>query len=124
MKTVAHINREKYLKAPTWEEIDSFLKSKKIKMSSFEKFYGLPESTLRHVKTGTRELPAKFWHIIYNQIVPSYGVGFLEPVDNTKRYNFVKNILKKPNQAVIVTNEVTKEDQQISVSSRLSDLLK
>lgn len=100
---IAFENKSKYLKAPTFAQIREFMDELGIStLTRFERFYGIPHSTLRMISYGGRELPAKFWHIIYEKIKPAYGVGFLpshkELVENiaTKRLEPTKVIKTKP----------------------------
>lgn len=90
LETVAEINRKKYLVAPTWEQIESFISELGVKMYHFEKFYHISFNTLTQVKAGTRQLAAEHWHIVYERIKPAYGAGFLDeytPKQHKKRIN-------------------------------------
>lgn len=78
MPTKAQQNRTKYLKAPTLEQVESFITKLKVSGAQFERFYGIPDGTIRQIKLNKRSLPAKFWHIIYEQVKPAYGSGFLD----------------------------------------------
>lgn len=68
--------REKYLKAPSFDEIFSFIDELGVNYSQFERFYSIPHSVIRSIKCGTRQLPVKFWPVIYERIVPQYGIKF------------------------------------------------
>lgn len=73
MVSKAQENRELYLRAPTWEEIDSFVGDCGVSMLQFERFFSIPKQTLYKVKEGSRELPAAFWHVIYEKKIPVYA---------------------------------------------------
>lgn len=83
-KTLGDINRRKYAKAPSWEQIDAFIKEMGMNMYHFEKFYGIPFNQLTQVKSGAKKLGSAYWHIIYERIKPAYGVGFIEDYATNK----------------------------------------
>ena len=74
---IGDINKRKYAKPPTWEQIESFIEELSINRYAFERFYGIPYHTLTQVKAGTKQLGSAYWHIIYERIKPAYGVGFI-----------------------------------------------
>lgn len=76
--------KTKYLKEPTWEQIESFVKEVGVSYPHFEAYYGIPFTTLKNVKAGKRSLPCKFWEIILNRIVPERGVGFYAAQKSSK----------------------------------------
>lgn len=76
--TLAQENRRKYLKPPTWEQIEAFRVKLEVSMAQFERFYGIPKETLKNVKMGKRNLPAEKWAIVYEEQVPLYGIGFTD----------------------------------------------
>lgn len=90
-------NEKKYLKPPTLMQIEQFLKELDITTASFERFYGIPLGTIRKIRHGDngRYLPVKFWHIIYEKIVPAYGSGFLNPDQPRIEIKKTKSILHK-----------------------------
>lgn len=75
---LARENRKKYLKAPTWEQIESFINELETSVNQFEGFYDIPTNTLNQVKSGARKLPSAYWGIIYAKIKPAYGSGFIQ----------------------------------------------
>lgn len=70
---LAKANREKYLKAPTIEEIEAFMAKLGVTAPQFEMFYGIKPDTIRQIRVGERNLPCKWWHFIFEEIVPKYG---------------------------------------------------
>lgn len=76
--TITYDNKRKYLHPPTSEQIISFIDELGVTMAAFERFYGIRKDTIRKIKHGDqgRVLPAKHWHIIYEKIKPTYGIGF------------------------------------------------
>lgn len=99
-KTLGDINRRKYAKAPSWEQIDAFIKELGMTPNHFERFYGIPYNTLTQVKSGKKNLGSPHWHIIYERIKPAYGVGFIEDYAT----NMPKKRIKTP-----LTNPLTTE---------------
>lgn len=85
--------RRKYLKAPTVEEIKSFIKELKVTYSQFEVYYNIPPGTLKQVFIRARKLPVKYWPIIYERIIPTYGLKYtkkqakIKKIKDTKRVN-------------------------------------
>lgn len=77
IKTLKKINTAKYSCAPTWKQIESFMKEMGMRMYRFERFFGIPFNCLTKVKKGDQALPAKFWHIIYEKRKPKFGAGFI-----------------------------------------------
>lgn len=69
-------NLETYLKEPEIEQIMAFINELGVSMTRFERFYGIPIGTIRQVKCGNTPLSPKYWHIIYEKVVPTYGVGY------------------------------------------------
>ncbi len=72
-------NRRRYLQAPNIEQIDEFVSMCKVSYYRFEEFFGLPKGTIKVVKTGYMEMPLKYWHIFYEKVIPTYGVGVSSP---------------------------------------------
>lgn len=62
---VRHPNQLKYLKPPSWEQIEIVLKAHGVSGQQFERFYGMYPNQLAKIKCGDKNLPAKHWHIIY-----------------------------------------------------------
>jgi hypothetical protein len=97
--------------------IMDFLKELNVTASAFEKFYGIPQGTIKVIKHGDRNLPARYWHIIYEKIHPKFGVGFASEV--------VIPSEKRPSnrRKVLVTKSVTKPHKLLEVKGRLKDLI-
>lgn len=77
----AELNRKIYGKAPTIQEIESFLTEAGFNYAQYERLVGMREGTIVDAKIDYRPLPAKFWHLIYSRIIPAYGAfcGFKKP---------------------------------------------
>lgn len=114
---ISKVNKRKWLHPPDAEMIDAFIKSLKVSAPRFEAFYGIPKGTLRLVRCGARDLPAKFWHIIYERVEPKYGVGFAEPLVTVSRN---RQPARKP--ILPATKSVTKPQINHKVEGRLKDL--
>lgn len=72
-------NKRTYLKAPEKEMIQKHIDELGVSVSQYERFFGIPIGTVPQILLGLRELPAKFWHIVYEKIKPAYGVGYFNP---------------------------------------------
>lgn len=59
-------NNYKYPKAPTIEQIDDAIKKAGITESQFERYHGMYRGMISHARTGFRELPSRFWHLIFD----------------------------------------------------------
>jgi hypothetical protein len=90
-KLLGDINRRKYAKAPSWEEIHAFIKEMGMNMYHFEKFYGIPFNTMAQVKSGQKKLGSPHWHIIYERIKPAYGAGFIEDYSTNTSKNRINH---------------------------------
>lgn len=102
--SIAQDNRAKYLKPPTFEEIDDFRKLLGVRVATFERFFGITVGTINKIKKGERDLPANKWHIIYEKVKPAYGSGFLtsgKKLAKNKAKNASKPTNKKPSNATI-----------------------
>lgn len=101
---VAMNNRAKYMKAPTWEQINHFILELGVTVAQFERFYDIPAKTLFNVKTGERALPARFWHIVYERIKPAYGAGFIGEYATKEVKNRIKHYSTKISTVDSTTN--------------------
>ena len=103
---IANENLSKYLKPPDWKQIEEFIIELETNMYKFEKFYGIPFNTLTQVKAGTKRLPPKFWHFIYEKIKPNYGVGFISDYtnENNKRQ---KGLFNKRQKGILIESLTT-----------------
>lgn len=97
-RALGDLNRRKYAKAPSWEQIDAFISELGMSFNHFEKFYGIPYNTITQIKSGQRELSSPYWHYIYERIKPAYGVGFIEDYTTNRPKNRIK---------VLLTNKLT-----------------
>lgn len=76
--SIAQDNRTKYLKPPTYEEIETFRKELGVRIATFEKYFGLSVGCIKRIRKGREKLPAKAWNFIYEHIVPQYGLAVSE----------------------------------------------
>lgn len=109
-KYIAVINKKKYLEAPSWHKIEEFIAELGVSYHHFERFYGLSYHTLTQVKAGTRRLPSRYWHFIYEKIKPTYGSGFYEN-------NTIPNIVTNS-----VTNSIPKAIPTYRVATKPSNV--
>jgi len=100
---IAEINKKKYLFPPSWEKIEEFINELGVTYHHFERFYGLSYHTLTQVKAGTRDLPSRYWHFIFEKIVPTYGAGFYE------NKHLTHSVTKKVTKAIPKTIPVDTE---------------
>lgn len=103
------LNRKRYLKAPTVEQVNNFIEELGVSALQFERFYGIPDHTIPRIRVGTRDFPRKYWHIIYEKIVPTYGDGY------AKAMSLKKKVTKKKKPAI-------KKKVTTSSDNRLSSL--
>lgn len=76
MTQIEKENRRKYLLPPNPVQIDEFVRKVcGVSYYRFEEFFGMPKGTIKVVKTGYMDMPVKFWHIFYDQIIPTYGTN-------------------------------------------------
>jgi hypothetical protein len=73
-------NVKKYLKAPTAEQVIEFVEEVGVSDLQFERFYEMSNETIKNVRRGYRQLPKKYWHFIYEKIVPTYGISYTKPI--------------------------------------------
>ena len=76
MTPIEHENVHKYLKAPSLAEIDSFIKELGISDLQFERYYEMTPKTISRIKANHIQLPRRFWHFIYEKIVPTYSIPY------------------------------------------------
>lgn len=109
----AEVNKKKYLYPPTWERIEEFINELGISYHHFERFYGLSYHTLTQVKAGTRDLPSRYWHFIFEKIIPNYGAGFIENNNLTK--SVTNSVTKRIPKTITCSNESASHDRLISL---------
>jgi hypothetical protein len=78
-------NVKKYLKAPTAEQVIEFVEELGVTDVQFERFYQMKPETIKKVRNGYRNLPKKFWHFVYEKIVPTYGTDFNKTIISKRR---------------------------------------
>lgn len=80
------------MKAPTFEQIDNFIKELRVTGAQFERFYNIPKGLIKHIKYGSQKLPVQFWPIIYERLVPVYGVGYTNSIKKQPTYRVLKKV--------------------------------
>ena len=103
MTQIEYDNVHKYLKAPSLAEIDAFIKDLDITDAQFERYYEMVPQTIKNIRNGYRPLPRKFWHFVYEKIVPSYGVTY----QNSKlKFSSKKSSVKSQRKGRINVNRL------------------
>lgn len=62
------LNMQKYLKAPTAEQVKKVIDACQVPMTHLERFFGIPKGNFKQILYGGRNLPIKYWHIIYETL--------------------------------------------------------
>lgn len=93
-------NKKTYLKPPTVEQINSFIKELNVTAAQFENFYSIPKGTIKVVRTGFRKLPPRWWNVVYERIVPTYGSN-----------NNNKSVYKKYAKPVVIRTVIHDKDE-------------
>lgn len=90
--------KEKYLKAPTLQEIRSFIDEVGVTVIQFERFYNMPKRTLFLTLGGHRALPVKYWPIFYDRIIPAYGAQWVksqqEKSKSPQKSGYTRNVTR------------------------------
>jgi hypothetical protein len=116
--TQSQINRTKYTTPPTWDEITAYMKKFRLKrMAQIERLFGLPAATMCKVKRGDRELPAAYWHYIFEGLVHEKLQDRLPVQKLAKRL-----ATKKSHQKPIQTN--TGNKKPASLPDRLNRIVR
>lgn len=65
-----HPNQQRYLRSPTYEEVMIVVKAHGVPVEQFERFYGIYVTCIKQMRrsNGTKPLPARYWHIIYENL--------------------------------------------------------
>lgn len=65
-----HANQKKYLRSPTYEEVMKVVAAHGVPVEQFERFYGIYVTCIKQMRrsNGTKPLPAKHWHVIYENL--------------------------------------------------------
>ena len=94
--------KEKYLKAPSVSEIREYIYDDLgINCAQFERFFDIPETTVKHVLQGRQNLPVKYWPLIYERKVPTYGRKYTKRKEKEKgrekeKKGIISGIIRKP----------------------------
>ncbi len=98
------INLKKFAKPPTAEQIDNFLKEIDIKQYRYERIVGMRRGTFHDAKIGYRSLPIKYWHLVYNKIIPTPRKNALKKQQrqSTRKCKVVYNV----NQSTEITKKL------------------
>ena len=80
---VAEANSKKYLKAPSIEEISAFIDELGVTDLQFERFYEIPYRTMGKVRNGQVNFPTRYWHFVYEKVIPTYGLSVQGNVQNS-----------------------------------------
>lgn len=110
--TRKELNITTYLKHPSPEEILAFVKELGVSCYQFERFFGIPNGTLKHVALGTHNLPARYWHIIYEKQIPSYGAGIYNELPVSK--TVIKTVSKKVSHSTVNNPLLDKLKEQLN----------
>ena len=86
MTQIEYDNVHRYLKPPSLAEVDAFIKELGVSDSQFERFYRMPKKTISRIRAQQINLQKKYWHYIYEKIVPQYTIPYTKKkvVDSTK----------------------------------------
>ncbi len=115
---MAKINQSKYAIQPSWDLIQTYLDEFGLKMTQFERFFGIPFNTLTQVKAGTRVFPIYAWGFIYEKKKPRYGVGFVfESIKKQELKERIKTARKNKSRKSSTPKEVS-----VDSHSRLLDI--
>lgn len=95
MTQIEYDNVHKYLKAPSLAEIDAFIKELGITDAQFERYYEMPFRIMSKIRNGSKPFPKKYWHYVYEKIVPQYAVPYIRKL-NSKVPTKVHPTLQKP----------------------------
>lgn len=92
MTQIEYDNVHKYLKAPSLVEIDAFINELGISDLQFERYYEMTPRTISRIRAQHIQLPRRFWHYVYEKIVPEYAVSYYKRT----RSSASKNASNKP----------------------------
>jgi hypothetical protein len=104
--------KKKYLKSPTIQEIQSFIKEVGVSVIQFERFYNMPKRTLFLTLGGHRALPVKYWPIFYDRIIPAYGAQWVK--DQQEKAKSSQNTPQKSGYTRSVTQIKGIKDDRLS----------
>jgi hypothetical protein len=114
--TLTEINKLKYLKPPTIKEIEKVVGKYEVSEYQFERFFGIPLGNIKLARLGVRSMPAKYWHIFFENID-------LRKISAQKNINngYANAVTKTVTKTVMKT--VMKRKSLPEPGSRLADLL-
>jgi hypothetical protein len=95
LKGIAYENKKLYGEPPSWEVIEDFIKEVGVSKYHFELFYGIPFNHLAKVKTGAVKLGKSYWHIFYERIKMTFGVGFKGVYEKLYKIESITNSIPK-----------------------------
>lgn len=104
MTQIESDNVHKYLKAPSLTEIDAFIKELGITDAQFERYYEMPFRIMGKVRNGSKPFPKKYWHYVYEKIVPQYAIPYTKKL-NSKVHSKVHT--KPKGKKVVNVNRLT-----------------
>ena len=110
-------NKSKYKRPPTWDMVQSFADELGMDIMHFERFYGIPYSTLTQVKNGRKPLPIRYWHIFYERVTNKYGAGFIKEYEKNKRAKLNKKYKNKANKKKKATSIIDVHDRLSKLSN-------
>lgn len=89
----ADLNRKKYAGPPSVEKINAHIKFLDMTSPHFEKYFGIPDGTIALIRIGKRDLPVRFWHIIYEKKKTNRAAY-------RKRKSVTENPTKNPTESI------------------------
>lgn len=63
-----HPNLHKYLKPPSYEQVMKVVNAHGVPVQQFERFYGIYITCIKQLRRNHREIPVRYWHIIYENL--------------------------------------------------------
>lgn len=104
MTQIEYDNVHKYLKPPSLAEIDAFVKELGITDAQFERYYGIPFRMMGKVRNGSKPFPKKYWHFVYEKIVPQYAIPYTKKIKSKVPSNVLP---KSKRRKVVNVNRLT-----------------
>lgn len=104
MTQIEFDNVHKYLKAPSLTEIDDFIKELGISDLQFERYYEMTPKTISRIRAQRIQLPRRFWHYVYEKIVPQYAIPYSKR--NNKTPSKIPSKIKQ-RKTVVNVNRLT-----------------
>lgn len=63
MKPSEHPNCRRWLRPPTIEQIEAVIKASGVTVPHFEKYHGIYDGCIRHIRLGDKKMPVQHWHL-------------------------------------------------------------